>query len=105
MLGTSRYYKLSAIFSDTKEVRNIYYIDDIFFDLDHICVQGGMLNLEEPVVSYGLRLCNASTMQAVRAGDFVPVPLDEGIIYFDAVDKIMLTELDDGKFVLFEKKA
>lgn len=105
MLGTSKYYKLSAIFSDTREVRNIYYIDDIFFDLDHVCVKGGMLNLEEPVVSYGLRLCNASTMQTVRVGDFVPPPLEESIIYFDAVDKITLTGMDDTEFILFEKGA
>lgn len=102
MLGTSKYYKLSAVFSDTTEVRNVHYVDALTFDKDRIIIQGGMLDLTDPVVFYGLRLCNSRCINSERYGDFVPLPVEESIIYFEAVDKITLTKMDGSESTLFE---
>lgn len=103
MLGTSKYYKLSATFSDTKEIRSVYYVDALTFDKDRIIIQGGMLDLTDPVVFYAPRLRNARCIDSERRGDFVPVPVEEGIIYFEAVDKITLTDMEGTESILFEK--
>lgn len=105
MLGTSKYYKLSIVFSDTKEIRTIYYIDNIIFKKDHICIEEAMLNLEEPIVSYYLQLCNTSNVQLMRRGDFIPSFQAEAIVYFDAVDRIIVTGMDGNEVILFEKTA
>lgn len=105
MLGTSKYYKISAIFSDTKEIRSVYYVDGIVFEKDCMRIIGGMLNLEEPIVSYGLRLGNVSDVQSIRKGDFIPNLQPEGVVYFDAVDKITLTGIDSSESIIFEKTA
>lgn len=103
LLGSSKYYKLSAVFSDTKEIRTIYYIDNIVLKTDHVCMEGGMLNLEDPIVSAYLQLCNASNTQFMRCGDFIPGFQAEAIVYFNAVDRIIVTGMDGSEFILFEK--
>lgn len=105
MLGTNKYYKLSIIFSDTKEKREIYYLDGLHFKKDRMVIRSSMLNLADPLVFYGLRLRNALNIDSKKYGDFVPTPLEESVIYFDAVDKVTLTEMDGNEFILFEKTA
>lgn len=105
MLGASKYYKLSVTFSDTGEIRSVHYVDALTFDKDRIIIQGGMLDLTDPVVFYELRLRNARCIDPERRGDFVPVPVEESIIYFEAVDKITLTKMDGSESTLFEKST
>lgn len=105
MLGTSKHYKLSAIFSDTGEKRDLYYPDELCFKKDHIEIRGSMLDLTDPLVFYGLRLRNALNINSKKYGDFVPTPLEESAIYFDAVDKITLTRINGEEIVVFEKSA
>lgn len=105
MLGTSKHYKLSVTFSDTGEVRSVHYVDTVTFNKDRIIMRGCMLDLTDPLVFYGLRLRNALCVDSERHGDFVPVPMDESVVYFEAVDKITLTNMDGSESILFEKTS
>lgn len=105
MLGTSKYYKLSAIFSDTGETRSVHYVESLSFNKGRIIIRGGMLDLTDPLVFYELRFRNARSIESKKLGRFVPVLVEESIIYFDAVDKVTLTGMDGSESTLFEKFA